>query len=74
MPMEFDTPFDQWLRAHGIRPRRLAQKANVSRPTILRMRRGSLGRAGTRTKLVLACSALIGRRVTESALFWIGSQ
>jgi hypothetical protein len=74
MPMEFDTAFDEWLRAHGIRPRRLALKAGLSRPTILRLRKGSLGRAGTRARLVAACSAFIGRRVTESELFWVGSQ
>lgn len=74
MPMQFDTPFDRWLRAHGIRPARLARKAKLSRPTVLRMRKGSLGRAGTRARLVAACSALIGRRVTESELFGIEAQ
>jgi hypothetical protein len=74
MPMKFDTPFDRWLRAHGIGPLRLARKANVSRPTILRMRKGSLGSARTRAKLVAACSTLIGRRITESELFGIQRQ
>jgi hypothetical protein len=74
MRMQFDTPFDVWLRANDIRPRKLARKANVSRPTLLRMRKGSIGRAATRAQLVTACSALIGRRVTESELFWTGSQ
>lgn len=73
MPMEFDAPFDRWMRARDIRPLRLSQKANVSRPTILRMRKGSLGRAATRAKLVAACSRIVGRRVTESELFGIGS-
>jgi hypothetical protein len=74
MPMKFDTPFDKWLRANGIRPRRLARKADLSRPTVLRMRKGSLGRAATRAKLVVACSTFVGRRVTQSEIFWIGSQ
>jgi hypothetical protein len=73
MAMEFDTPFDRWLRAQGIRPARLARKAKLSRPTILRMRKGSLGRAGTRTKLVAACSAFVGRRVTEAELLGLES-
>ncbi len=71
MPMELDTPFDRWLRVHDIRPARLARKAKLSRPTVLRMRKGSLGRAGTRARIVAACSALIGRRATESELFGI---
>lgn len=50
MPMKFDAPFDRRLRAHGIRPLWVARKANLSRPTILRMRKGSLGRAGIRHK------------------------
>jgi hypothetical protein len=70
MPMKFDTPFDRWLRANDIRPRRLAREADVSRPTVLRIRKGSLGRRGTRTKLVVACSTLVGRRLTESELFF----
>jgi hypothetical protein len=74
MPIKFDTPFDRWLRAHGIRPLRLARRANVSRPTILRMRKGGLGSARTRAKLVAACSTLVGRRVTEAELFEIQSQ
>jgi len=74
MPMKFDSPFDRWLRAHGIRPLRLARKANLSRPTILRVRKGSLGSARTRAKLVAACSTLKGRRVTEAELFGMGSQ
>jgi len=74
MRMRFDTPFDRWLRVSGITPRRLALEADVSRPTVLRMRKGSIGRAATRAKLAAACSALIGRRVTESELFWTGSQ
>lgn len=74
MPMEFDTPFDRWLRANEIRPRRLAREADVSRPTVLRIRKGSLGRAATRAKLAATCSTFIGRRVTESGLFWIGSR
>lgn len=74
MPMEFDTPFDRWLRAHDIRPRRLARGADVSRPTVLRIRKGSLGRAATRAKLAATCSTIVGRRVTESELFWIGSR
>jgi hypothetical protein len=74
MSMEFDTPFDRWLRAHGIGPLRLARKAKLSRLTVFRLRKGSVGRAGTRAKLVAACSAFTGRRVTESELFGIGSQ
>ena len=74
MPMELDTQFDRWLSAHGVRSARLARKAKLSRPTILRMRKGSLGRAGTRDRLVAACSALVGRRVTEAELFGIQSQ
>jgi hypothetical protein len=70
MPMEFDSPFDRWMRAHDIRPLRLSQKTNVSKPTILRMRKGSLGRAATRAKVVAACSTLVGRRVTEPELFF----
>lgn len=75
MPMKLDTQFDRWLRAQGIQPARLARKAKLSRPTVLRLRKGSLGRAGTRARLAAACSALIGRRVTEAELFFgIGSQ
>ena len=74
MRMEFDTPFDRWLRAHSIRPLWVARKSRLSRPTVFRLRKGSLGRQTTRAKLVAACSALMGRRVTESELFWIGSQ
>jgi hypothetical protein len=74
MPMRFDTTFDRWLRAHDIRPLRLARKANLSRPTILRLRKGSLGAARTSARLVAACSALVGRRVTEAELFGIGNQ
>jgi hypothetical protein len=70
MPMEFDAPFDRWVRANDIRPLRLSQKAKVSRPTVLRFRKGSLGRAATRDKLVAACSMIVGRRVTESELFF----
>ena len=70
MPMELDTPFDRWLRANHIRPLRLSLKAKLSRPTIFRFRKGSLGRAATRAKLVAACSSLVGRRVTESELFF----
>ena len=73
MGTKFDSPFDRWMRANDIRPLRLAKRANVSRPTILRVRKGSLGSVGTRAKLIAACSALMGRRVTESELFWIGS-
>jgi hypothetical protein len=72
MRMQFDTPFDRWLRANGIRPRRLAQEADVSRPTVLRIRKGSLGRSATRSKLVAACSRIVRRRVTELELFWEG--
>lgn len=72
--MKFDTPFDQWLRVNKVRPRRLAREADVSRPTVLRIRQGHLGRAGTRSKLVTACSRIVRRRVTEMELFWIGSQ
>jgi hypothetical protein len=68
--MQFDTPFDRWLRANGIRPRRLAREADVSRPTVFRIRQGSLGRAATRDKLVAACSRIVRRRVTESELFF----
>jgi len=68
--MEFDTPFDRWLRANDIRPLRLSQKAKVSRPTVLRFRKGSLGRAATRAKVVAACSTFVGRRVMESELFF----
>jgi hypothetical protein len=74
MPMRFDTTFDRWLRTHDIRPLRLARKANLSRPTILRLRKGSLGSARTSARLVAACSALVGRRVTEAELFGIGNQ
>jgi hypothetical protein len=70
MPTKFDTPFDRSLRAHGIRPLWVARRAKLSRPTVLRMRKGSIGRPVTRAKLVAACSELIGRRVTESELFW----
>jgi len=73
MPTEFDTPFDRWLRVQGIRPLWVARKARLSRPTVLRMRKGSLERAGTRARLVAACTALVGRRVTESELFRIGN-
>jgi hypothetical protein len=58
------------MRAHDIRPLRLSLKTNVSRPTILRMRKGSLGRATTRARLVAACSRMVGRRVTEAELFF----
>lgn len=74
MPMEFKTPFDRWLRAHGVRPALLARKAKLSRPTVLRLRKGSPGRAGTRARLAAACSALIGRRVKEAEVFGIESQ
>jgi hypothetical protein len=70
MPMEFDAQFDRWLRGNDIRPLRLSQNARISRPTILRLRQGSLGRAATREKLVAACSRILGRRVTESELFF----
>ena len=73
MRMQFDTPFDRWLRVNAITPRRLAREAEVSRPTVLRIRKGSLGRTATRDKLVAACSRTVGRRITESELFWIGS-
>lgn len=69
MPMEFNTPFDRWLRAHGVRPALLARKAKLSRPTVLRLRKGSVGGAGTRARLAAACSALIGRRAKEAELF-----
>jgi hypothetical protein len=74
MSMDFDTPFDRWLHAHGIGPLRLARKARLSRLTVFRLRKGSLGRAGTRAKLVAACSAFNGRPVTESELFGIGGR
>jgi hypothetical protein len=73
MQMEFDTPFDRWLRANDVKPARLARKANVSRPTVFRMRKGSLGRAATRAKIAAGCSRIVGRRVTDSELFWSGS-
>jgi len=69
MPTGFDTPFDRWMRAHGVRPLRLSQKAELSRPTILRMRKGSLGSPRTRAKLIAACSAISRRPVAESDLF-----
>ena len=69
MGMTFDTPFDRWIRANGIRPLRLARKAHVSRPTILRLRKGSLGTARTRAKVLTACSSLKQRTVTEAELF-----
>ena len=67
--MEFDTPFDKWLRAHGIGPLRLARKAKLSRLTVFRLRKGGLGTPATRAKLAAACSAFNGRRVTELELF-----
>jgi hypothetical protein len=74
MPMELDTAFEELVA----RPRHPAApagpKAGLSRPTILRLRKGGLGRTGTRVRLVAACSAFIGRRATESELFWMGSQ
>lgn len=73
MPTRFDTPFDRWMQAHGVRPLRLAQKAELSRPTILRIRKGGLGSARSRAKLVAACSALTRRRLTETELFGIES-
>ena len=69
MGTTFDTPFDRFMRAHRIRPLELARKAKVSRPTVFRARKGSVGRAGTRAKLVAACSAFVKRRVTEVELF-----
>lgn len=74
MPMEFDTPFDRWLRTHGIGPLRLARKAEICRLTVFRLRKGTLGRPETRAKLIAACSAFTGRRVTESELFGIESR
>jgi len=80
LPMdEFDADeirhdVDSRLRAHDIRPLRLSRKANVSRPTILRFRKGALGSARTSARLVAACSALAARRVTEAELFGIQSQ
>jgi hypothetical protein len=74
MRNRFETPFDRWLQVHGIRPLALSRKANLSRPTILRIRKGSLGTARTRAKLLAACSALKCRRLTESELFEIESQ
>ena len=69
MGTKFETPFDRWMRANGIRPLTLALKARLSRPTVLRIRKGVLGTARTRTKLLVACSALVNRRVTELELF-----
>jgi hypothetical protein len=69
MGMTFDTPFDRWMRANGIRPLRLARKANLSRPTILRLRKGGLGTARTRAKVLLACSTLKRKSVTEAELW-----
>lgn len=71
MGTAFDTPFDRWMRANSIRPLRLARKAHLSRPTILRFRKGSLGTARTRGKLLAACFALKRRPVTELELFGI---
>jgi hypothetical protein len=73
MGLKFDTPFDRWIRAHDIRPLRLSRKAEISRPTVLRMRKGGLGSARTRANLVAACSSLVRRRVKESELFGIES-
>jgi hypothetical protein len=52
----------------------LGADASLSRPTILRIRKGSLGTARTRAKLLAACSAFKRRRLTESELFGIESQ
>ncbi len=59
------------MRANGIRPLRLSRKAELSRPTILRIRKGGLGSARTRAKLLAACSAMKRRPVTEAELFGI---
>ena len=49
MPMEFDAPFDRWLRAHGIR-RSGWREAEPQRPQSLRVRKGSVSTARTRAK------------------------
>jgi hypothetical protein len=72
MSMKFDTPFDRWMRANDIRPLRLARKAHLSRPTILRLRKGSPGTERTRIKVLAAFSTLKQRKVTEADVWGKG--
>jgi len=68
---KLDSPFYRWMERNGIQTKRLAQKAEVSRMTIHRLRKGGLGRASTRATVRAACSAIIRRRLTEWELFGI---
>jgi len=70
MRAAFDTPFDCWMKANDVRPLHLARKAEVSRPTILRLRKGSLGSARTRAKIAAACSAIKRRPVSQAEIFF----
>jgi hypothetical protein len=71
MRHKFDTPFYRWMETNGIQPTRLAQKAEMSRMTIHRLRKGNLGTPRTRKTVLSACSALSRRRLTELELFGI---
>lgn len=71
MRANFDTPFDRWLQENGVRPLHLAQRARLSRPTVLRIRKGSRGSDRTRAKLVAACCSLGQKRLTEAELFGV---
>jgi transcriptional regulator with XRE-family HTH domain len=66
----YETPFDSWLRKHGIKPLSLARKSGIARQTIGRLRRG-VGRGTLRTRrdLAAACAALSGEHVTAAELF-----
>jgi hypothetical protein len=69
----YDTPFDSWLRANGIKPLWLARKSGISRQTLSRLRRG-LGHGTPRTRrlLLAACAAMTRRPVTALELFGDG--
>jgi hypothetical protein len=69
----YDTPFDSWLRANGIKPLWLARKSGISRQTISRIRRGlTRGKPRTRRDLIAACTALSRQHVTAEELFGDG--
>jgi transcriptional regulator with XRE-family HTH domain len=66
----YETPFDSWLREHGIKPLSLARKSGIARQTIGRLRRGvSRGTPRTRRDLATACAALSRQHVTADELF-----
>jgi len=45
-PARYDTPLDRWIASRGITPAEVARAARISKPTLLKMRKGQMTRNG----------------------------